>query len=506
MCSMVIVRATISNGIAPGDPIDVEVEIPPASGTTSLAGGRLLTTELTPVMMTAQGQKAGKTIALAGGPVMTGKPGDPANLKVGRVLGGAHVKTEIPYNLIVKDERRSARTTKLVEDVIKLRFHQSDGLDQKSMAVAKTDTLLILKVPKVYHRNQGRYFQVIQNLSVVENPTLRAQRMEIWGKQLLDPKMAGISALRLEGLGSNAVPTLKGGLASPDLQVRFFAAESLAYLGQIDGADALAEVATKRPEFRAYALKALAAMDQSAGLMRLRALMAQPDVELRYGAFDALRSFDPTDPFLGQVATVEEPPADENLNDALALRIGPDRRRRPAGRDEPAPPPPPPVRPAWRARTCRATTPEPPRQSRQGGWRPNQIPRPCGEDRRFPSPPRQNLPEQHAQHRRRRRQPARDHRLAQLLARHRVGCGAAMPEQSHHLAQRQGPRRRALDQREERSQFLLRCDQSLKARTQHDTLARHAHGRLAPRGIGTAHADTTGPLLSRLSVYDRSPL
>ncbi len=336
-CSMVIVRAFITNGVAPEDPIDVEIEIPAASGTTSLAGGRLLTTELTPVMNTSAGVKNGKMIAHAGGPVLTGKTGDPTNLKVGRVLGGARVKAEIPYNLIIKDERRSARTSKLVEDVIKLRFHQSDGLDQKSMATAKDDRLLILKVPKVYHRNQGRYFQVIQNLCLVDNPGLRAQRMEAWGKALLDPKTSGQAALRLEGLGSNAVPTLKAGLVSTDPQVKFFAAESLAYLSHIEGADVLAETATKRPEFRSYALKALAAMDQTAGLMRLRTLMSQPDFELRYGAFDALRSFDPSDPFLGQVSILQvDEPKEEELNDAMAIQINfdPRRRRRPS-REEP---------------------------------------------------------------------------------------------------------------------------------------------------------------------------
>lgn len=335
--AMVIVRATVVNGIAPSDPLDLEIDIPPASGTTSLAGGRLLMTDLAPKMATAAGEKEGKVIAFGGGPVMTGRLGELGNLKVGRVLGGGRVKTEIPYSLVVKSERRSARTTKLVEDVIKLRFHQSDGLEMKSMAIAKSDNLLVLKVPKVYHRNQSRYFQVIQNLCVVENPALRSQRMAAWGKELLDPKTAGVAALKLEGLGSNAIPTLKSGLASPDPQVKFFSAESLAYLGNVDGSDALAETAANRPDFRSYALKALAAMDQSGGLMRLRALMARPDFELRYGAFDAIRSHDPYDPFLGQVSVLDDGRRNaEEAEDAMALQVGvePRKSRRPA-RGEP---------------------------------------------------------------------------------------------------------------------------------------------------------------------------
>ena len=333
--AMVIVKAILPHGVSTSDPIDVDVEVPPGSGTTSLANGRLLMTDLQPVVSTDKGLKEGKVLAVAGGPIMTGDVKNPRKTTVGTVLGGGRVKSDIPYNIIAKEDRRSARTTKLIQDTIAVRFHQNDGIEQKGMASAKTDNLIVLKVPKVYHHNQVRYFQVIQNLCVVDNPNLRAQRTQTWGKQLLDPKTAGQSALKLEGLGSNAIPTLKEGLASSDPQVKFFAAEALAYLGNVDGAAYLAETATKRPEFRSYALKALAAMDQSAGIMQLRELMGQSDVELRYGAFDALRTFDPSDPFLGQVSVIEQPKLSEEDRDPTALQLGGVRRRPPPRIEEP---------------------------------------------------------------------------------------------------------------------------------------------------------------------------
>lgn len=336
-CSMVIVRAVVPNGIGRSDPIDVTIELPPASGTTSLAGGKLLTTELAPVMMTAKGQELeDHALAVAGGPIMTGSPAEPLDPKSGRILGGGRVKKDIPYHLIIRDDRRSVRTAKLVEDVVKLRFHENFGGELKGMAQpTRGDDRLVLRVPKVYHHNQARYFQVIQSLPLVDNPNLRARRMETWGKELLVAKAAGKAALKLEGVGSNAIPTLKEGLASPDPLVRFFAAESLAYLGAVEGAATLAETARTRPEFRSYALKALAAMDQSAGLMRLRELMGQADIALRYGAFDALRSFDENDPYLGRVPLIEAPRVDPE-GDPLALQVD-DMRPRRAGpsRDEP---------------------------------------------------------------------------------------------------------------------------------------------------------------------------
>ncbi len=49
--SMVIVKLTIPIGVGPGDRLDVQVEVPQACGTTSLAGGYLLMTRLREVMI-----------------------------------------------------------------------------------------------------------------------------------------------------------------------------------------------------------------------------------------------------------------------------------------------------------------------------------------------------------------------------------------------------------------------------------------------------------------------
>ena len=326
--SMVIVRAIIPSGINTSDAIDVNVELPPGSATTSLAGGKLLVTQLRQVARTPdQGLKKSNTIATAGGPLMAGSSAAPTNVKIARVLGGARVKKEVPYTMIVREDRKSVRTVKLVEDVIKQRFHESDGIDQKGRAAGKTDQVLILKVPKVYHHNQTRYFQVVQGLHVVDSPPLRAQRLERWSKELLDSKTAGRAALKLEGLGGNAIPALKTGLESTDLHVKYFAAESLAFLGDPSGAEVLSQAAIRDKELRAAALKALAAMDQSAALMKLRALLSQADVELRYGAFDALRTADPTDPFLGRISVYDDPPEVDQDDLKFQLDSAPQRRK-----------------------------------------------------------------------------------------------------------------------------------------------------------------------------------
>ena len=337
--SMVLVRLTIQIGISSTDRLDVQVEVPQACGTTSLAGGYLMMTRLREVARGAgSGPLSGPEMALAQGPVMIGTPAKPNDPKIGRVLGGGKVKKEYPYTLVIKENRESFRTSKMLETVVNERFYQLEDGHQKGVANAKTSSYLELKVPTIYHQNQPRFFRVVQFLQMVDSPELRVRRMAAWGKDLLDPASSGIAAMRLEGLGALAVPSLKEGLKSSHPQVRYFSAESLAYLNDTAGVDALGEAVVKRPDFRAYALASLAAIDQPASHLKLRRLMDEPSIEVRYGAFNALRTLDPGDPFLGLVRVMDTPKYaddDDEPPDSMALALATGARRRRSAQDEP---------------------------------------------------------------------------------------------------------------------------------------------------------------------------
>jgi flagellar basal body P-ring protein FlgI len=337
--SMVIVRLTIPVGVGPKDRLDVQVEVPSNCGTTSLAGGYLLTTRLREVLLAGGTPKESFDIAFAQGPVMIGTPAKPNDPKVGRVLGGAKVKKEHPFNLVIKENRESFRTSRMLEKVVNERFHEFEHGKQTGMATAKQPSFLALKVPTLYHQNQDHYFRVVQLLSMIDSPELRARRSVAWTKELLDPTTAGVAAAKLEGLGAASIEPLKTGLSSPNAQVRFFCAESLAYLNDTAGVDALGDTAVKNKDFRVYALAALAALDQPAAHLKLRKLMDEPEIELRYGAFNALRTLDAHDPFLGLVRVIDEPKEetddDEKPTDSMAVAITNASRRRDAHRGDP---------------------------------------------------------------------------------------------------------------------------------------------------------------------------
>jgi flagellar basal body P-ring protein FlgI len=328
--SLVIVHAEIPTGSTPADRIDVALELPPACGTTSLAGGYLLQTRLRPMMIAGGTPREGKEFAVAQGPVLTGTAANPSSLKVGRVLGAARIKEPLPFRLVIRDNRRSIKTAALLESVVNQRFHFAEGVNEAGAAKGKTDEYLELKVPRVYHHNQDRYFRVVRLLPIVESPALRAERLVAWGQELLDPKTAGVAALKLEGQGTTGCETLRKGLESPNAQVRFFAAEALAYLDDPAGVDVLADAATHQLDFRPWALAALAATDQAAAHMALRKLMDVADVKVRYGAFDALRTLDEGDPFLGRIRVLDDPapPDEETQEGSMAIALA-RRRNRP---------------------------------------------------------------------------------------------------------------------------------------------------------------------------------
>ncbi len=328
--SIVLVRMTIPMGVNPSDPIDVQVEVPPNCPAKSLAGGYLIATRLFRVSYGNKGEALrDHELAVARGPIMLGTPAKPNDPKIGRVLGGGRVKKEYPYTLVIKESRESYYTAKMLESVVNQRFHQFEDGHQKGVATGKTASFLVLRVPELYHQNQARFFRVVQSLPMIDGPELRARRQAAWNKELLDPKTAGVAALRLEGLGGTAVDTLKEGLKSPHDQVKFFSAEALAYLNDTAGVDVLGEAVLRQPEFRAYALAALASLDQSASHMKLRKLMDEPDVEVRYGAFNALRTLDPSDAYLGRVTVLYSPKRDDDEDrphDSMAMEIATARR------------------------------------------------------------------------------------------------------------------------------------------------------------------------------------
>ena len=295
--ALVWVSGNLHPGIRKGDHFDVLVEVPPGHDTTSLAGGYLMETRLVEMAVLGNRIRDGHTLGLAEGPMLvdpvsSGTLDSVATLR-GRVPGGGVALTSRPIGLSINPEHRSVGLSKQVGDCINRRFHAMIRGVKRGVATPKTDRFIELEIPEVYRNNLARYVSVVRSLPIAEPAGNRHARLELLARQLADPVTAPRAALRLEAIGKEGIGVLREGLESKDAEVRFVAAEALAYLGESLAAPILAEAARDLRSARPKALAALAIVDDANGIDALRSLLGSRSAETRYGAFRGLAMIDP---------------------------------------------------------------------------------------------------------------------------------------------------------------------------------------------------------------------
>jgi flagellar basal body P-ring protein FlgI len=302
--ALVIVSALIPPGACKGDPLDVEVTLPPRSNVQSLRGGYLreaylfeyaTTQELGAPAGGPDGLVIGRKLAVAEGPVLAGMGdgGEEARLKHGRVWGGARCKADFPLQLLLNKEHQFGRVAKQIADRVNVTFTGGPRNAPAGAEIAHAhDNLAIdLRVPAQYRHNLERFVRVARLIPFLDDGGENRPYLHKLADDLLDPARTVTAALRLEALGPNSVPALKTGLESSHPLVRFCAAEAMAYLGNSLGADELALAVRQQPLFRPLALTALASLDEGASRLKLAELIELPlEDEARYGAFHALKT------------------------------------------------------------------------------------------------------------------------------------------------------------------------------------------------------------------------
>jgi hypothetical protein len=312
--ALVVVRAYLPPLAKKGDRFDIQVRIPGDDGASSLNGGRLFETILSETaIVPGRGRLKGHVVARAEGPVLVAPGSDDVEdragvLKRGKVLGGGVSLIERDMALYVKSDFRTYRNVTRLAERIGLRFSAYDRVGIKEpLAKAQTDQRILLKVHPNYREDYPRYMRVIQQIPFRESAVAQRVRVKRLERQLQDPATAEKAAIQLEAIGEKAIPVLKTGLKSPELECRFHAAVSLAYLEEADGIETLHEAALKERAFRVYAFAALSILDDPQAHLALRDLMhvhvdddgtKYDSAETRYGAFRALWTLDDDDPFI----------------------------------------------------------------------------------------------------------------------------------------------------------------------------------------------------------------
>ena len=301
--SMVLLKGFIPPGCRKGEKFDILVGTMPRSKTTSLANGYCLQTHLRPVTQLGSRTRMGHNVGKSGGYILTNQHFDDANThraKVqGMILGGGVATTDRPIGLAIQSEESSVRLSTRIANAINARFSVYNEGAKVGVATAKSDRNVELMVPEEYKHNLGRFVRIVLSIAYQYPKTSKAERVEKLEQQLNQPAFARQAAMRLEAIGEDATGALRRGLNHGDAEVRFFSAESLAYLGKAVGAKQLAEAARVSPTFRWHALTALASLDDTQASIHLANLLHAKTPELRYGAFRAMRSRAPNDPTVG---------------------------------------------------------------------------------------------------------------------------------------------------------------------------------------------------------------
>jgi hypothetical protein len=198
--------------------------------------------------------------------------------------------------LILDHQHQSIRLSQVVGKAVSERFHTYVDGRRMGVATPKTDEYVELVLHPRYKDNVGRYMRVVRSIAIEESPAKRLERLELLSDQLLDPVTAETAAVRLEAIGGDeAIEILKKGATAEDREVRFYAAEALAYLDVTEAVAPLARAAVEEPAFRINALSALGAMEDGAASEALAEMLSVKSAETRYGAFRGLSRMAPED-------------------------------------------------------------------------------------------------------------------------------------------------------------------------------------------------------------------
>lgn len=316
-CALVVIEASIPPGANKDDMIDVEVKLPAGSKATSLRGGVLrkcylfdfdYQKNLSSNYKDSNGIVQGHKLAIAKGPILVGAGDgeDSTRVKSGRIWAGAKLLRDQPLALVMNEKKQQGRFTSLVADRLNTTFQTTGLRGALDSSIAHTNNAMAvsIRVPIQYRHNLPRYVRVVRAVPLTDSADVsgktdsdrRSYRQKL-ADDLLDPSRTVIAALRLEALGAKSVPIFKDkGLKSENALVRFVSAEALAYLASPAAGEELYKAAVECPMFRAFALTALASLDEAVCHLKLKELIVSNlDDELRYGAFRALRLLNEND-------------------------------------------------------------------------------------------------------------------------------------------------------------------------------------------------------------------
>lgn len=291
--SVVAVEGLIPPGAVRGSKFDVLVTMIDQTS-TSLAGGRLFW----PTRMSITGldrslaytePQAAAYGELFVNPVSDAGAQSTEFLRRAVVVNGGTVLQSQMVQFVLNQP--SYRISNAIAERINARFEAGDA-DKLATAVAKTDGLVEINVPKRFAAQPDKLLELIEHMYLDPSPGFIKPQAEALAKALVEePKeRADAVSLAWKGLGPNAVPVLRNYYNSDNADVRRAALEAGAWLNDAQTIKPLSKQASEGdPAQRVRAANALVAMTRSIeARQQVRKLLNDPDPDVRLGAYEAL--------------------------------------------------------------------------------------------------------------------------------------------------------------------------------------------------------------------------
>ncbi|MCP3903817.1 MAG: hypothetical protein GY715_09300 [Planctomycetes bacterium] len=229
----------VRRGVAlDGTKFDVRVYAEPSSGTESLEGGILYTTELRPMapgeILPPTGSRQAAGVASARGAIFVNPFATGANARtdrpdptVGRILNGGEATRELPLKLRLATPSHAKAET--VQNAINTRFPREPGQAEPT-AHGENSEVIRITVPVSWRSRPDDFVELLRHTTIRQSGA-EAVANSIKRALVADPGYAHAASWRWEALGNRSLPTVKTLYDLPDEIPRLAALRAGARLG-----------------------------------------------------------------------------------------------------------------------------------------------------------------------------------------------------------------------------------------------------------------------------------
>jgi HEAT repeat protein len=296
--AIVRVDGFLRPGIRKGDRYDVVVSALSDSGVTSLAGGSLYRTDLK--VGGADARNPGTVVEVQGraegeifiNPALTLNPQESAtdrnaartSRRQGLILNGGMSDRDQPVVLRLRAPQRS------VIRQIQARINQH--YQDPSVAEAKDEAILHLRVPSFYNGDWERFLGVVNHLYLDGRPEILTTRAKLLADEAVKPDAPLLNiSYAWEAMGAVALPSIIPLMAPGNSdEVQFAAARAAAYIGDPGAMQQLSRMAaTPNHRFQVESVRVLGSARQTPAVASLLRRLTDTDSALvRIEAYRAL--------------------------------------------------------------------------------------------------------------------------------------------------------------------------------------------------------------------------